>query len=150
MKYFNFSCPFCQQQFSIASELDGEFFKCPTCSKNFIMDSGKENFHPAGIASNSSVNRADAKNNMDSFIAATVAEQIKQLKTEIASQTKILKTMENRADTLNAMFTGFFVLWSLVAIVGTLTIVINFSDINDSLNKLQKIYKSPNHIEKNF
>ena len=150
MKYFNFSCPFCQQQFSIASELDGEFFKCPTCSKNFIMDSGKENFHPAGIASNSSVNRADAKNNMDSFIAETVAEQIKQLKTEIASQTKILKTMENRADTLNAMFTGFFVLWSLVAIVGTLTIVINFSDINDSLNKLQKIYKSPNHIEKNF
>ena len=114
------------------------------------MDSGKENFHPAGIASNSSVNRADAKNNMDSFIAETVAEQIKQLKTEIASQTKILKTMENRADTLNTMFTCFFVLWSLVAIVGYLTIVINFSDINDSLNKLQKMYKSPNHIEEKF
>ena len=150
MKYFDFSCPFCRQKFSVAPESNGKSFKCPTCGQDFIIGSGNENFHSCNTATKHFVNYGIAKNYTDNLVIREISEQIKQLKSEIASKTKIFKNIENRTDTLNTMFLGFLVLWSFAVIVGALTIVINFSDINDSLNKLQKMYKSPNHIEEKF
>ena len=139
MKYFDFSCPFCQQQFSIASELEGESFKCPTCERNFVIKSIEENFDLYNSRKHSYVNNAIPS--IDTSTTKAVIEEIKQLKSEITRQTKICQDIEESAQSLNTMFSWFFFLWSLLAIIGYTALIITFYNIDKGLNIMQKIYR---------
>ncbi|MBO5822749.1 MAG: hypothetical protein J6R86_07040 [Lentisphaeria bacterium] len=108
MKYFDFSCPFCQQKFSAASELEGESFKCPTCERNFVIKSTKESRDCGVDVKKSCMNNADVKNNADSLVAETMSEQINQLKTEIILQAEFSNTTVHELKKINRLLTCFF------------------------------------------
>lgn len=128
MKYFDFSCPFCQQQFSIASELEGEFFKCPTCGQDFVIESTETR--------SASAKRTEIEQNINSH-PETVSVQIEQLKLEIARQAEFANTAVRELKNINRLLSWLFgLLIVIILFIHFITVPAFLQNIGDHLNKL--------------
>ena len=107
MDFFDFSCPYCQQELSISTELKGKFFKCPNCGKEILMEFQKKVQFPTE-------NKEKRKQNAESEKPDFIYEGIKQLKTEATRQNEfsnmLLKELRrtNRALSLFILFSVLF------------------------------------------
>ena len=128
MDFFDFSCPYCQQELSISTELKGKFFKCPNCGKEILMEFQNKVQFPTE-------NKEKRKQNAESEKPDFIYEEIKQLKTEATRQNEfsnmLLKELKRTNRTLN-----LFILFSVFIMIVILALVhYNFRDIHNDIKR---------------